>query len=213
MEPSFWRERWQEGRIGFHEGKPNAFLAKHVDKLGPRGRVFVPLCGKAEDLAFLASRGHEVVGVDLVESAVRDFFREHGIDPEESRTDRLLTLRHEAITLLAGDFFALTKEDVAGATAAYDRASIVALPPDMRARYVAHLRALLAKGAPIVTITFDYDESRFTGPPFAVTEAELRRHYEGATLELLDSSPLSQTTGALAQANVGATENCWLVTL
>src|SRR5688572_28800395 len=152
MEPSFWRERWQEGRIGFHEGKPNAFLAKHVETLGAadaRGRVFVPLCGKAEDMAFLASRAHEVVGVDLVESALRDFFREHGVDaPEESKDDRFVTLRHEHVTLLAGDLFAVTRADLGEVSAAYDRASIVALPADMRVRYAAHLRALLPKGTP-----------------------------------------------------------------
>lgn len=214
MDPSFWRERWQEGRIGFHEGKPNAFLAEHVEDLGAPGRVFVPLCGKAEDMAFLASRGHEVIGVDLVESAVRAFFREHGVDaPDESKDDRFVTLHHDNVTLKAGDFFALTKEDVGTATAAYDRAAIVALPPDLRARYAAHLRVLLAKGTPILTVTFDYDETRFTGPPFVVPEAELRRRYEGATVRLLAEGPLSQTTGALARAAVDATEKCWLVTL
>src|SRR5215207_3966897 len=183
MEPSFWRDRWQEGRIGFHEGKPNAFLAKHVEHLekdGAPGRVFVPLCGKADDMAFLASRGHDVVGVELVESALRDFFREHDVPaPEESKDDRFVTLRHEHITLKAGDFFALTKTDLGRITAAYDRASIVALPAEMRARYAAHLRALLPRGAPILAVTFEYDESRFTGPPFVVKEEELRHLYEG----------------------------------
>jgi thiopurine S-methyltransferase len=213
MEPSFWRERWQEGRIGFHEGKPNAYLEKHFGALGAPGRVFVPLCGKAEDMAFLAARGHEVIGIDLVESALRDFFREHGIEPSETKDDRLVTLRREGITLLAGDFFDVTKADVGTVTAAYDRASIVALPPEMRLRYVARLRALLPAGTPILTIAFEYDESRFTGPPFAVGEAELRRLYDGARLELLDSAPLTQRTGSLAQADIGALERCWLVTL
>lgn len=212
MEPSFWRERWKEGRIGFHEGKPNAFLAKYVERLGAPGRVLVPLCGKAEDMAFLASRGHEVVGVDLVESALRDFFREHGVDaPDESKDERFATLRHERVRLIAGDFFALTKADAGDVTAAYDRAAIVALPPPMRARYVSHVRALVPKGATILTVTFEYDESRFSGPPFAVREEELRRLYEGADIQLLDSAPLSQTTGALAQADIGAVEKCWLV--
>lgn len=214
MEPSYWRERWGEGRIGFHEGKPNAHLERHLDRLGPPGRIFVPLCGKSEDLAFLASRGHEVIGVELVESAVRDFFREHGNgEPETSRDDRFVTFRHEAITLLAGDFFALTEEDLRGVTAVFDRAAIVALPPDMRARYAAHLRSLLPRGTRILTVTFDYDESRFSGPPFAVSDAELRRLYEGARIEPLDAADLSHPTGSLARADIGAIEKSTLVTL
>jgi hypothetical protein len=69
------------GQIGFHEGAPNAFLQEHVAKLGASRQVLVPLCGKSEDLAFLAARGHAVVGVELVEDAVRAFFSEHGLTP------------------------------------------------------------------------------------------------------------------------------------
>jgi hypothetical protein len=57
MEPGFWRARWSEGRIGFHEGTSNAHLRKNVDVLAGARRVLVPLCGKAEDLAVLAAAG------------------------------------------------------------------------------------------------------------------------------------------------------------
>lgn len=129
MEPSYWRDRWKDRRIGWHEGKPNAFLEKYIDRLGAAGRVLVPLCGKSEDLAFLASRGHEVVGVDLVDDALREFFREHDAEPDESRDDRFTRLQRDRITLLAGDFFALMQTDAGAVTGAYDRAAIVALPP------------------------------------------------------------------------------------
>jgi thiopurine S-methyltransferase len=212
VEPSYWRKRWEDRRIGWHEGKPNAFLEKYADRLGAPGRVLVPLCGKTEDLAFLASRGQAVVGVDLVETALREFFQEHAIEPEASTDDRYTRLRHEGITLLAGDFFALTKADVGALTAAYDRAAIVALPPEMRVRYVALMRALLPKGARILTLTFDYDQSLLAGPPFSVAEPELRRLYEGANVELLDSAPLKEASGALTP-EMGAVEQSWLVTL
>jgi thiopurine S-methyltransferase len=212
MDPSFWRARWQEGRIGFHQGRPNAQLVKHVDRLGRPGRIFVPLCGKAADMAFLASRGHRVLGVELVESALRDFFREHDLEPEVATSDRFTTLRSGGLTLLAGDFFALEPGDLEGVTAAYDRASIVALPPETRARYVERLRVLLPKGAPILTVTFEYDASRFEGPPFSVDGTELCRLYGAdATIDLLDTGPIPPG-GALAQAAVGAVESCWLVT-
>ena len=64
MEPDFWRARWSEGRTAFHEGKPNEHLVKHRALLGKATRVFVPLCGKAEDLAYLAANGHEVIGAN-----------------------------------------------------------------------------------------------------------------------------------------------------
>ncbi len=209
MEPSFWKARWEEGRIGFHEGTPNAFLERHVARLGERGRVFVPLCGKAEDMAFLAKQGHEVVGIDLVESAVRDFFREHALEPVEEKSDRFTTLRAGAFTLHAGDVFAIEPRDLAGVTAVYDRAAVVALPPDLRTKYAAHLRSLVPAGTPILVVTFDYPQEKMEGPPFSVPEEELRRLYAGLSIERLDEAPIA--TGRLADAGVGATEQCWLV--
>lgn len=82
----------------------------------------------------------------------------------------------------------------------------------MRVRYVALLRALLPNGARILTITFDYDQSRLAGPPFSVPEAELRQLYDGADVQPLDRAPLTQPSGALTP-EMGAVENCWLVTL
>ena len=77
MDPAFWNSRWAKGKIGFHEGAPNSYLVKHHDKLATCPRLLVPLCGKAVDLAYLAALGHEVVGVELVEDAVKAFFAEH----------------------------------------------------------------------------------------------------------------------------------------
>ena len=51
IDVDFWIARWAEGRIGFHEGRPNTFLTHHVARLGSHRRVLVPLCGKSEDLA------------------------------------------------------------------------------------------------------------------------------------------------------------------
>jgi thiopurine S-methyltransferase len=76
MDAAFWQARWDTGQIGFHEGRPNRYLTEFVDTLGEGRRVLVPLCGKTVDLAYLAERGHQVVGVELVEAAVIGFFAE-----------------------------------------------------------------------------------------------------------------------------------------
>lgn len=186
MQIADWAQRWSEGKIGFHEGKANELLAKHVGGLGEARRVLVPLCGKAEDMAFLAARGHEIVGIEAVEVAVQAFFREHGLAPSVERGPRgLVFYRAPGITILSGDVFAATNEDVGAVNALYDRAAMVALPADVRPRYVAHLRALLPAGSPGILVTFDYDQSLIDGPPFAVNDAEVRRLYDGAEVTLL----------------------------
>jgi thiopurine S-methyltransferase len=187
MEPDFWRSRWKENRIGFHEGKPNALLMKHLNVLEPAMHLLVPLCGKAEDLAFLAAQGHDVVGVELVESAVQQFFEEHGVKPEVMRDGKFTRYSAPRLTIFAGDFFATTRELLGNVDALYDRAAIIALPEPMRAGYVKHVRSLLPKGSPGIVITVEYPQDALEGPPFSVPEAELRTHYSGAKVELVDT--------------------------
>ena len=108
MNDDYWRARWRDGRIGFHEGLPNAQLAEHLGRLGTKRRVLVPLCGKAEDLAFLGAHGHQVVGVELEPAAIESFFEEHGMVPEVTRMGPFVRYACGPITLFAGDFFFAT---------------------------------------------------------------------------------------------------------
>lgn len=177
MEPDFWKSRWAEGKIGFHEGKPNQSLVQHLDVLRGAKRVFVPLCGKSEDLAFLAREGFEVVGAELVEDAVKAFFAEHGIDAQVTKKGVLTAYRGGGITIFAGDFFKVTPTDVGEIDAFYDRAALIALPAPLREQYVAHLKTLTKRG---LLITVEYPQDQLDGPPFAVMKDEVRRHYAGA---------------------------------
>ncbi len=207
MERSFWEERWREGRIGFHEGAPNKFLSRHAPRLA--GRVLVPLCGKAEDLAFLASRGHDVVGVEIVEDAVRAFFTEHGVTPVVTPRDGLAEYRAGSITIFAGDVFATTREILGEIDAVYDRAALIALPPELRPRYVDHLRTLVAPGTPGLLIALEYEQGRMAGPPFSLVDAEVRAHYTDSVV-LLDEAPAE--TPRLRELGVEAIERCYAVT-
>ena len=65
MDPQYWINRWQENRIGFHEAGVNPLLERFLPLAAATPpRVLVPLCGKSEDLTWLAALGHPVLGVD-----------------------------------------------------------------------------------------------------------------------------------------------------
>lgn len=197
MDTEFWLSRWREGRIGFHEGHPNDLLVAHARALGPPGRVLVPLSGKTEDMAYLASLGHEVVGIELAEAAAEAFFREHGLEAAPSTRGALVARSAGGVTILQGDFFEARTEDVGAITAFYDRAAIVALPPELRLRYAAHLRTLAGDDAHGLLIAFEYPQERMEGPPFSVGEEELRRYF--AAVERLEDrrteGPQSRASG------------------
>ncbi len=200
MEPSFWITRWQDGRIGFHEGHVNRLLQRHAPRLQGRPRVLVPLCGKAEDMAHLASLGHHVVGVDLAEEAAVAFFAEHGMQPARTAHGPFVSFAAPGVTILVGDFFALTPELLGPVDAFFDRAALIALPPPMRSRYVAHLRALLQPASLGLLVVLEYEQSVMEGPPFAVLEPEVRAHWQGASVTSLEE----ETAHATRLAELGA---------
>lgn len=179
MHPDFWHDRWREGRIGFHQDKPTPLLLKHWPTLdvAPGAQVFVPLAGKSLDLAWLAAQGYRVLGVELSQLAVEQFFAEHGLVPSR-RTSRYGT-HYEAsgIELVCGDAFALDADILAGCSAVFDRAALIALPADLRERYVRELYARLPTGCRGLLVTLEYPAHEKDGPPFTVPEAEVRALY------------------------------------
>ena len=176
MEPEFWQERWARNQIGFHLPEVNPYLQRHWSQLAlvEGARVLVPLCGKSLDLMWLASHGLRVMGVELSEQAVEAFFSEQNLVPRITRRDAFTVCQTDLIEVWCGDFFALDAEALAGCTALYDRAALIALPPLMRAQYAEHLSRLLPSGCQGLLITLDYDQSQKAGPPFAVTDDEVK---------------------------------------
>lgn len=181
MEKDFWLERWDRGEIGFHQGEINPHLLRHWHELSAASgsEVFVPLCGKTRDMLWLREQGHPVLGVELSPLAVQAFFEENGYTPKCFSTPKFGHCAADNIHILCGDFFDLTGDDLKGVTAVYDRASLVALPPEMRARYVTHLLNILPPAPKILLIAFDYQQSEMPGPPFAVSRAEVESLYGG----------------------------------
>ena len=69
----------------------------------------------------------------------------------------------------------ISAQQLDGCTALYDRAALIALPAEMRARYVTHLSQVLPSGCQGLLVTLDYDQDKMDGPPFAVSDAEVQR--------------------------------------
>jgi len=211
MHPDFWQDRWREGRIGFHQDKPTPLLLKHWGALGvaPGAQVFVPLAGKSLDLAWFASQGYRVLGVELSQLAVEQFFDEHGLAP--ARRVSRYGIHYEAggIELVCGDAFGLDAGALAGCGAVFDRAALIALPPDLRRRYAHELYSRLPAGCRGLLITLEYPAHEKHGPPFTVPEAEVRamygRDWEVEVLErrdILAQQPLFAEEGVTALETV-----------
>ena len=181
MEASFWHERWATGQIGWHERNFNPLLTAHFHELGLRAgsRVFVPLCGKTRDIAWLLQQGYTVAGSELSEIAVQQLFAELGVAPAVTTTGTLQRYSAPGLDVYVGDIFDLRAEQLGGVAATYDRAALVALPPPTRARYAQHLMAL-TNSAPQLLVCFEYDQNLMAGPPHSVPATEVWRQYGAA---------------------------------
>jgi len=197
MQKEFWHDRWQNRQIGFHQDEINPYLEKYWPKADQTKteRVFVPLCGKSSDLLWLSDNGFEVIGVELSQIAVEEFFSDNDIQYTTRIFGKLTYYQAEKITIICGDFFELTSDNLGVVSYVFDRASQIALPEDMREAYCSHL-STIAAAARLFVITMEYDQSVMQGPPFSVSEDEIYKHYGSGykinkleTYDLLAVSP------------------------
>ncbi len=210
MNADFWLQKWQKNEIGFHQSEVNSLLAKYFDKLSlpNNGRVFLPLCGKSLDIAWLLSKGCRVTGVELSQIAIEQLFVALKVQPKVTKLDKLELYSAPHLDIFVGDFFELSHQILGAVDATYDRAALVALPEEMRKRYTTHL-AEITETAPQLLLTFEYDQSVMQGPPFSVGADEVQQHYR----DIYQLSLLKQVSvpGGL-KGKCTAVESAWLLT-
>ena len=196
MTPQFWTERWHNNDIGFHQKSVHDLLQKHWPELGvkPGGSVLVPLAGKSLDMVWLADQGLDVFGIELSELAVDAFFAERGLTPAVVAQGAGTLKMGGPYSLLCGDFFAVPASATEHISAVYDRASLVALPAEMRKAYAQHLMALTPRGVKTLLISLDYDGVQMNGPPFPVPRAGIEALFQPhASVRLLEDREVIAT--------------------
>lgn len=217
MEKEFWLERWKREEIGFHEGEVNVYLPQFWSGLNVEqgAMVFVPLCGKSFDMQWLREQGYSVLGVELSNIAVQAFFSENGHVPVHSQSDKFEIFEASNIRILCGDYFDLVSAQLARVTAVFDRASMIALPPDMRKRYAQQLVNILPAQAKILFVAIDYPQAQMSGPPFAMGHDEIVALFgeyadikQLAHNDVLEKNPRFKSRGLTSMQ-----ENVYLLTL
>lgn len=204
MQADFWHAMWESGVVGFHQTEINGYLRAHWQYLKLNGDeiVLVPLCGKSLDMLWLSEQGHTVLGVELSQRALDEFLHENQLNAAPLVHDHFCGYALSAMTLLCGDFFHLSAADCEAVKAVYDRAALVALPPQMRRQYATHLQAVLPAGAQMLLVSLEYDQSLLKGPPFSVPESEIRTLFaDCARMDVVAQQNL-QRKGMAAQEKV-----------
>ncbi|MDI5934869.1 thiopurine S-methyltransferase [Halomonas kalidii] len=175
-----WRDRWREGRIGFHREQIHSSLVRHWPLLGvtPGTKVLVPLCGKSLDMRWLGQHDHPVLGIELAPEAIEQFVAAGAGEISRYRQGGFDVCRQGNVELWCGDFFHFHIEQAAEIGAFYDRAALIALPPATRQRYAFHLAQLIPPGARGLLISLTRAPGDEGGPPFNVAAEEVRELFE-----------------------------------
>ncbi|PHS70619.1 MAG: thiopurine S-methyltransferase [Methylophaga sp.] len=209
MDVDFWHQKWKNNEIGFHLSEVNSLLVKYIGELSlvKGNRIFVPLCGKTLDIAWLLSEGYCVVGAELSEDAIKQLFEKLDIEPQVSKPAGMTLYSANGIDIFVGNIFDLSGENLGVVDAIYDRAALVALPEAIRTQYTLHvLKITLA--APQLLISYEYNQNLMSGPPFSVCNEEVKQHYKDHySLALLENMNIPDGL----KGKYAAQESVWLL--
>lgn len=211
MKASFWHACWEKNSLGFHQTTVHPFLYQHLLPLisaknaesntDKNQAVLVPLCGKSDDMVWLAEH-FDVVGAELSDIACRDFFREKNLavtptyiqDKHSQATFKQYCF--ENITLWQGDFFKLSTELLPDFDWIYDRAAIIALPQTMQQSYSSHLAEFISEHTQLFLISLEFPQQELSGPPFAIFEHDLNRLFPNFNVKCIAEHELADKTFA-----------------
>jgi len=211
-DPEFWHSKWASNQIGFHLDDVNPLLIEHWHRTEPKReeKIFVPLCGKSEDLVWLATKHNQVHGVELSSIAVRSFFAEHFYTPLVIQLNAHHELyQFDELSIYTGDYFTAPVETY---DIVYDRAALVALPEEMRKEYVERLKSLLNPGGRILLVTLDYEQHEMAGPPFSVPQEEIEQLFAEFSVERVHQDSANAQHPKRAKKGLSRfAEEVWLI--
>ena len=205
-----WLEFWENNEINWHSDVVTQELEEYLGllKLEPGNKVFFPLCGKSLDMIYLLNQGFSVVGVELSEIAIKQFFHENGLDYTITRVGKFDLYSAKNIEIYCGDFFSLSSKHLSDVKAVFDRKSLIALDQNLRQKYVKHLNDIISLGVRVLLITLHYPQHQMSGPPFSVDKSEVESLFSMAfKYQELKSFQDIENRSKLIRAGVDYIEN------
>mmetsp|Transcript_22267 Transcript_22267/g.39409 ORF Transcript_22267/g.39409 Transcript_22267/m.39409 type:complete len:278 (-) Transcript_22267:488-1321(-) len=217
-----WHKRWTSAvdantNPGWHVQDVNPNLVKYKEHMMSEDgecNFFVPLCGKTVDLVWLAQFGF-VAGVEIAQEAIDQFAEEHKLEWDGEALEKSDKKLYRASAPGSENHVAIGKMDLFNLphgwsdlgesghnkfTHIWDRASLVAIDPDMRKQYVETMVQQTTPDATVLLCTFEYPEGVRPGPPHSVTEDIVRELFDPHfTVELLErhEAPMPETSEAV----------------
>jgi hypothetical protein len=160
--PGFWTDLYARGGDGWELRQPAPPLVEFLERTPPpAGRVAVPGCGRGHDVRHLARHGQTAVGFDFsprVIGEARALAKADGVRAE----------------FVERDIFTLDRDYARAFDGVWEYTCFCAIDPRRRGEYVETMAAILKGGGWLLACFFPM-RRRGAGPPFPVSEREVRR--------------------------------------
>ncbi|HWP34068.1 MAG TPA: methyltransferase domain-containing protein, partial [Thermodesulfobacteriota bacterium] len=179
-DPRWWEAKYARGETGWELGVPPPPLVRRLaDAPPPPGRVAVLGCGRGHDARFFARRGYPTWGFDFAPRAIRDARMLAAIEfGRQAATGR--GVAPAPLVFEQRDLFELPAVYPAFFDLVWEHTCFDAIEPARRPEYVEVVRRILRPGGRLLALFFPVDVPWQGGPPFPMTQAELRRLFEPA---------------------------------
>src|SRR5699024_5168055 len=125
------------------------------------------------------------VGVDVSDIALKEIMSRQ--DQSFSRTSKgpFKCYRSPSMELWQGDIFKLRADWLPNIEGVYDKAALIALPPERHQPYAELIQSLMQPGCRMLLDCLEYPPEEMSGPPFSVFKEELIQLYgDKCTVEL-----------------------------
>jgi len=179
----FWENLYRAESTGWDLGGPTPVFVHLLagPEAPPPGTMLVPGCGRGYDALLFARAGFEVTGVDHAPSAV-------------TAARALAEAEGTAATFLQADLFSLPARFGGAFHYVVEYTCFCAIAPARRAEYVEVMAGVLRPGGEILALFFPVLPPGYgpEGPPFAVSEEELRTYF-GGRFEITDLAASAHT--------------------
>uniref|UniRef100_UPI00398F4C56 probable thiopurine S-methyltransferase n=1 Tax=Pristiophorus japonicus TaxID=55135 RepID=UPI00398F4C56 len=192
-----WITSWEKQQIQFHLDEVHEMLKKHLNVMlngRKQIRIFFPLCGKALDMKWLADQGHTIVGVEISEIAIKQFFTEQNLSYSQEPVPGmpgadLFKSSDGRISLFKSNIFDFSSLIAGQFDGIWDRGSLQPLNSSDRQHYSKLMITLMAKGCRYLLDTLVCTKDDFTGLPPKIPESEIRDLFgHTCNIQLLESS-------------------------
>ena len=145
----YWKGRYNQKSTAWHIDEIHPILVRQISSLtgedGQSKRVFVPLCGKTRDIAYLLSLGHQVFAIEGVLQPILDLAAENSLSLKHNPTESIYHTEDGRLKIYHGDLLKCPIERYGPFDCVWDRAAFIAFEYSGREAYVDVMKRSLLK--------------------------------------------------------------------